>query len=104
MNHATFSTDITPSLYALLGYTPQAKGWIYGAPMFTAPGGEAIHEHERVLVASSYGPVYGFIEDDGRTMYVADAVNVRDYAYDLSSLVPQRIGVTAERRESSRAS
>jgi hypothetical protein len=103
VDHATFSTDITPSLYALLGYTPAAKGWIYGVPMFTAAGHEAIHQGERVLVASSYGPVYGVIDDDGQTMYVADAVNARDFAYDLSALVPRRIGVTAGQRETSRA-
>jgi hypothetical protein len=77
--------------------------WIYGRPMFTAPGQEAIHRDERVLVASSYGPVYGLIEDDGRAMYVADGVNARDFAYDLSATTPTRVGVTSERRDASRA-
>ena len=37
----------------------------------------------RGLVASSYGSVYGWISDNGRQLYVADGVSLRDYRYDL---------------------
>ena len=37
------------------------------------------------LVASSYGPVYGLLSDEGRSLYILDAVNYRDYLYDLTT-------------------
>ncbi|MEQ1870493.1 MAG: sulfatase-like hydrolase/transferase [Vicinamibacterales bacterium] len=102
--HATFSTDLTPTLYQLLGYRMQPMSWMYGRSLFGPAGVDyAPHRDERVLVASSYGPVYGIVDDDGRAMYVADGVNSRDYAYDMSALAPVRIGITAERRAGSRA-
>ncbi len=101
---ASFSTDITPTLYALLGYTPRALGWAYGAPLFLPPGtDQSWRRRDTVLVASSYGPVYGLLQQNGAALYVADGVNGRDYAYDLSEIRPRRVGVTPERREGSRA-
>jgi hypothetical protein len=35
------------------------------------------------LVASSYGSVYGWIDDDGKQLYIADGVALRDYQYQL---------------------
>lgn len=100
---ASFSTDITPTLYALLGYAPRTPGWPYGAPLF-APSTDAQSWRRRdtFLVASSYGPVYGLLEQNGADLYIADGVNGRDYAYDLSQLDPVRVGVTTERRDASR--
>jgi hypothetical protein len=34
-------------------------------------------------VASSYGSVYGWIDDAGRDLYIADGVGLRDYHYRL---------------------
>jgi len=34
-------------------------------------------------VASSYGSVYGWIDDTGQDLYIADGVGLRDYAYRL---------------------
>jgi hypothetical protein len=36
------------------------------------------------LVASSYGAVYGVLNAQGNQLYIADAVNYRNYLYDLS--------------------
>lgn len=99
----TLSTDITPTLYRLLGYRPRPLGWVYGRSAFTAPGeGGSERRTATYLVASSYGPVYGLLENNGQSLYVADGVNGRDYAYDLSALIPVRVGVTLERRQQSR--
>lgn len=98
------STDITPSLYALLGYEPFDADWMFGRTLFAPPGTDAgWRRRETALLASSYGPVYAVLRDNGRSLYVADGVNTRDYAYDLSDLKPVRVGVTATLREESRA-
>ena len=36
------------------------------------------------LVVSSYGAVYGVLSGQGNQLYIADAVNYRNYFYDLS--------------------
>ncbi len=37
------------------------------------------------MLVSSYGPVYGILEDDARHVYVADAVNYNDAYYDVAA-------------------
>jgi hypothetical protein len=97
------STDITPTLYGLLGYHPARLGWPYGAPLFEPPGADVSWRRaETFLLASSYGPVYGVLRNNGRSLYIADALNQRDYAYDLASLRPVRVGVTQKQRAVSR--
>jgi arylsulfatase A-like enzyme len=79
----TFLTDITPSLYYLLGHKPTVTGDLYGKPLFTATSEEKKgYLAESYLVASSYGPVYGLLQNSGHSLYVADAVEYGDYAYD----------------------
>ncbi len=99
----SFVTDVTPTLYALLGYEPQSPGWAYGASLLVPPGtDQSWRRRQSFLVASSYGPVYGLVEQNGEALYIADGVNRRDSAYVLSSLRPVRVGVTDARRASSR--
>lgn len=101
---ASYSTDLTPSIYALLGYSVTDQPWPQGRPLFVARGVDTSWRlREPAVVASSYGAVYGVLRDNGRLLYIADAVNAREYAYDLSDLKPVRIGVTAEMREADRA-
>ena len=101
---ASFSTDITPTLYALLGYPEAKNAWPLGQSLFVPPGTDTSwRRREPVVVASSYGPVYGVLRDNGQTLYIADGVNSRDYAYDLTSLKPIRMGVTAQMRTDNRA-
>ena len=101
---ASVLTDLTPSLYTLLGYSVEPHGWPQGRSLFVPPGTDTSwRRSEPALVASSYGPVYGVLRDNGRALYIADGVNTRDYAYDISGLKPIRVGVTAERRAADRA-
>jgi hypothetical protein len=101
---ASYSTDITPSLYALLGYPAPAPEWPLGRSLFVPPGTDTSwRRHEPALLVSSYGPVYGVLRDNGQSLYIADGVNVRDYAYDLHGLKPLRVGVTSSLRADSRA-
>lgn len=104
VEHVSFSTDLAPTLYALLGYQPRAPNAFYGTPLFVPAGSPALTTgRDRVLVASSYGPTYGLVDHDGRQLYITDGLNDRDYAYELSPLGQTRVGVTPERRAESRA-
>ncbi len=79
-----FTTDLTPSLYYLLGRRPIVLNGIYGKPLFTdRPEERAPYLQESYLVVSSYGPVYGILRQNGRYLYIADAVNFQEYFYDL---------------------
>ncbi len=84
-NAVAFSTDITPTLYALLGYEPADLGSLFGRPLFGPAGGNAPPPREEpFLLASSYGAVYGILRENGRLFYTADAEDARDFAFDLS--------------------
>lgn len=82
----TFSTDITPSLYYLLGHKPIIKHKIFGRPLFTTTLEEQkTYLQDYYLVASSYGAVYGLLSNNGQSLYIADGVNFQDYFYDLAT-------------------
>jgi hypothetical protein len=80
-----FSTDITPSLYYLLGHRPITDQSVYGRPLFTQSLKEQrAYRRESYLVASSYGPVYGIIGNNGGSLFIADGVNEKDYYFNLT--------------------
>jgi hypothetical protein len=78
-----FTSDITPSLYALLGHTPVPPNELFGVPLFRAAGLRAPARQDVEVVASSYGSVYGALLDDGRRLYIIDAVSLREHVYEL---------------------
>ncbi len=83
-----FLTDITPTLYSLLGHEPELRSPVFGRALF-AEHAKDLPAAERVdgnfLVASSYGPVYGILGGNGRSLYIADSVNYTEYLFDLTS-------------------
>lgn len=83
-SRVTLSTDITPTLYALAGQRPRDLGVLYGSPLFT-PAGEAAASRRRqpFLLVSSYGPVYAMLRHNGRSLYIANAIEGRDLAYEM---------------------
>jgi arylsulfatase A-like enzyme len=115
LGRVSFSTDITPTLYSLLGEPPAvhahagARASLIGAPLIVSRTADLPSRRQAsFLVASSYGPVYGIIDRNGRHLYLADGVESREYAYDLGADgLDVRTGVTdAERtryRQSIRA-
>jgi hypothetical protein len=42
--------------------------------------------------------VYAVLRDDASYLYIADGVNGVDYAYDIASHVPERIGISSANR------
>ncbi len=78
------STDITPTLYALAGQRPRDLGELYGEPLFSADDQPLeTRRRDSFLLSSSYGPVYAMLRHNGRTLYIADAVQGRDLAYEM---------------------
>lgn len=79
-----FTTDITPTLYEMLGRAPTPPAPMFGQPLFRPKDRPApTRTADGNLVASSYGSVYGWISDNGRRLYVADGVDFRDYLFTL---------------------
>lgn len=81
----SFLTDITPSLYYLLDNAPIIPNPIYGRPLFTATAEEQRpYKRDSYLIVSSYGAVYGILHDNGRSLFIADALNDKEYFYNLA--------------------
>lgn len=79
----SFTTDITPTLHALLGHDVRPPSPVFGRPLFRPRDAAPAPAQTFGLVASSYGSVYGWIGADGDDLYIADGVGLRDYQYRL---------------------
>ncbi|GLH72932.1 hypothetical protein GETHLI_14340 [Geothrix limicola] len=81
-----FLTDLTPSLYYLLGHRPVRVDRALGRPLFTATPEEQIpYRQDHYLLASSYGAVFGILDGAGRQLYISDGVNFADHLYRLDA-------------------
>jgi Sulfatase len=79
-----FLTDLTPTLYYLLGHRPIKVDRALGRPLFTvSPQEQTPYRQDHYLLASSYGAVFGILDGSGRSLYIADGVNFTDYLYRL---------------------
>lgn len=87
-----FTTGIAPTLARIVGREVRApeRSWVVGKPLLSIAGGtrEDAEPDEPQLVASSYGPVFGLLADRGRTLYIADAVNLREQLFRLGGGEP----------------
>ena len=78
-----FLTDITPSLYYLLGHRPLLNNDLFGQSLFSETGTPPATHRDNYLLVSSYAPVYGMLSHNGHSLYIADGVSYKDYAYEL---------------------
>jgi hypothetical protein len=96
LDRVTFSTDITPTLYALLGHAvvPPAPEW--GTPLFVGANEPLLpRRRETFLLMSSYGATFGVLRRNGRLLYVSDLVNGREYAFNpTAGLIGTAVTVT----------
>jgi hypothetical protein len=99
-----FSSDVVPTLYALLGHPTLDLGPLTGTPLFVSRSmAPSPRRRGGFLLASSYGPTYGMLRQNGRSLYVVDLVNGREYAFDLTPPpVGRRVQVTDETRRVNR--
>jgi hypothetical protein len=76
------TTDITPTIYAALGYRPVAENQLAGRPLL---GTDAERTGNRrrgsYVLSASYGAVYAVVSQNGRRLYIADAIQEQDHAY-----------------------
>ena len=77
-----YTTDITPTLYRLLGHEPSVPAPFFGEPLARHPGAAPTARKTR-MVAASYGAVYGALLDDATRYYVFDAIAMRETAFDV---------------------
>ena len=86
----SFSTDIVPTLYRLLDQHLALRGPLVGMPLVYPRGTSPPRERRRgsFLLAGSYGPVYALLQRNGGLLYVVDAMNARDYAFNLAGGAP----------------
>lgn len=82
LDRPAYTTDVTPTLYRLLGHQLSASAPFFGESL-VRPAGESAPMARDRMVAASYGSVYGAIVDSGRRLYVADAIQLREMAFDL---------------------
>jgi sulfatase-like protein len=80
---AAFSTDLTPTLYAALGYEPHATSSLMGRSLIGPPGTD-FEDRRRAteVVAASYGAVYGALTRNGHRLYIVDANHNAEFVYE----------------------
>ncbi len=82
----SLSTDITPTIYDVLGYQPQQAGSLMGRSLLHMDdAGSTSRREEAHVIAASYGAVYAVVSGNGRQLYVADAIKDVDHAYARSA-------------------
>jgi len=93
-----FNSDITPTLYYLLGHRPLRPSPIFGRPLFLGSEAEAAPYHQSsYLLASSYGAVFGILDGRGRSLYISDGVNFADHLFSLGDTPTRRDLGTSEK-------
>ena len=82
----TLTTDITPTLYAALGYAPVRSNELMGRPFIgTTDRSSTERRRDTYVLAASYGAVYAVLGHNGRRLFIADAVKGGDTAYERDS-------------------
>lgn len=84
-NQVALSTDITPTLYYLLGHRPVVNQELFGRPLFTQSLQEqSPYLRPYYLLVCSYAPVYAILGGKAQSLFIVDAVNSKNYYYDLT--------------------
>lgn len=79
-------TDITPTLYYLLGHKPVRNHPLYGRPLFAERREELDAYPDRdLLLASDVRAVYGILTSDGHYLYTTYDSPAKSYLFDLKS-------------------
>jgi arylsulfatase A-like enzyme len=79
-------TDITPTLYYLLGHRPIRQNPLYGRPLLTRTKQELDAYPQRdLLLASDVRAVYGILTSDAHYLYTTYDSPAQSYLFDLLS-------------------
>jgi hypothetical protein len=77
-------TDITPSLYYLLGHRPLVSNPLFGHPLFVESREELErNQRDELFLASDERAVYGLLTENGRFLYTTYDSPSRSFLFDL---------------------
>ncbi len=84
-NRLSALTDITPSLYYLLGHRPIRSNPVFGLPLFVETR-EELDKYRRteLFLASDERAVYGLLADNGKFLYTTYDYPAESFLFDLS--------------------
>jgi hypothetical protein len=84
-NRLSALTDITPSLYYLLGHRPIRSNPVFGRPLFAETRKELdSYRRTELFLASDERAVYGLLADNGRFLYTTYDYPAQSFLFDLS--------------------
>lgn len=76
--------DISPTLYSFLGWNVVTDNPLLGRPLWAKDRATlATYQLPERMAVSSYGPVYGILDQKAKELYIADAVNYVSYRMAL---------------------
>jgi arylsulfatase A-like enzyme len=79
-------TDVTPTLYYLLGHRPIVQNPLYGRPLFAGTKAELdSYPRKDLLLASDVRAVYGILTADQRYLYTTYDSPAQSYLFDLTA-------------------
>jgi arylsulfatase A-like enzyme len=82
--HLSALTDITPSLYYLLGHRPIVANPLFGHPLFVESRDEVEHyQRTQLFLASDERAVYGLLTENGKYLYTTYDSPARSFLFDL---------------------
>lgn len=82
-----FNTDITASLYELLGQGPVINRPEFGRPLFMRSKNELQkYKRDSYMIASSYGPLYGVLYDNGTREFIENEIPGRPESEEFFNL------------------
>lgn len=82
----TLLTDITPSIYYLLGHRPVQANPMFGIPMFVEDPAEwSAYPRDEIFLASDVRAAYGILAENGRFLYVTYDSPAQSHLWDLHS-------------------
>jgi hypothetical protein len=83
--HLSALTDITPSLYYLLGHRPIRSNPLFGHALFVESRGElAESQRNELFLASDERAVYGLLMENGKLLYTTYDSPAESFLFDLS--------------------
>lgn len=77
-----YTTDLAPTLFRLLGHEPVPPQPFFGESLAALPGAPRPRAPDR-MVAASYGSVYGALLEGATRLYVVDAIQRRELAFEI---------------------
>jgi phosphoglycerol transferase MdoB-like AlkP superfamily enzyme len=91
-------TDVTPTLYELLGYRPVADNEILGRTLLRTDAEPDSPARDMYLLQSSYSRIFGLLEGHGQWLYTASANQLKEEFFDLRGDQPKTRSLTPAER------